>query len=252
MDKKQFLTYFSQDNIEDATRIYDKYKLAMLKGITLYTKEFYTPEVWTSLQQLRNEDVSITCDGVFEEAERRLISFNNYGSSPIDLIKVTVNNKFVTLTHRDFLGSIMSLGVMRNRIGDLIVKDNYCYFPVHEEVASYILTNLVKIRNSTCKCEIVEDFENIPSINYEEKNINVNSLRLDCLVAAISNESRNNACALISGGKVLVNYVVEIEKSKELKLESKLTIRGLGKFIIKDILGNSKSGRLKLKILKYS
>lgn len=252
MDKKQFLTYFLQDNIEDAARIYDKYKLAMLKGITLYTKEFYTPEVWMVLQKFSNADVSITCYGVFEESERRLISFNNYGDYPIDLIKITVNNKFTTLTHRDFLGSIMSLGVTRNRIGDLIVKDNYCYFPVHKEVTSYILTNLLKIRNSPCKCEVVGNFENIPKINYEERNINVKSLRLDCLVSAISNESRNNACALISSGKVLVNYAVEIEKSKELKLESKLTIRGVGKFIIKEVLGNSKSGRLKLKILKYS
>lgn len=252
MDKKNFIALFPRESVVDATKIYDKFKLASEKGIEIFSNELYTPEIWSVLENLKEDNVTISSYGIFEEAERKIISFNNeYGTYPVDLIKVIVNNKFVTLTHRDFLGSVMALGIERNRIGDMIVKDNCCYFPVHEEITTYILASLNKVRNVTCSCELITEENEIPKVNYEEKNININSLRLDCLVSSIANVSRNEANALLSGGKVLVNYYIDTEKSREIKLESKLTIRGYGKFIIKEILGNSKSGRIKLKIYKF-
>ncbi|WP_072987593.1 YlmH/Sll1252 family protein [Clostridium cavendishii] len=244
---------FRKESFEEATKLYDKFKIARGKGYTVFTKELYTPDIWKVLEDISDNFIKIDSYGIFEEAERRIIAFNNYEECfPLDLIKITVKNKFITLNHRDFLGSIMSLGINRNRIGDLTVKDNTCYLSAHREVTTYLLDNLIKIRNSNCELHIIENEKDYPKVSYDAKTINVNSLRLDAVVASIANVSRSEALILLKSGKVLLNYYVQNEKSKDISLKDKITIRGYGKFIVNEYLGSSKSGRLKIEILKYS
>ena len=91
----------------------------------------------------------------------------------------------------------------------------------------------------------------MPKPKFNEEIINIASLRLDSIVAKLSNTSRSKGLDLISSGKVLVDYKAIREKSLEIKMGSRLTIRGYGKYIVDSILGETKSGKKKVKIKKY-
>ena len=77
-------------------------------------------------------------------------------------------------------------------------------------------------------------------------------MRIDGVVSKITNVSRSKAVTMIEQGQVLINYVKIKDKSYELKGEERVTIRGYGKFIIGDSIGNSKSGKIKVIIKKYT
>lgn len=253
--KDRIISHFTESEKSEALNLYERYVLSKNKNITVFGKNFYTPNVWTWFEKnLSSNDVRIESNGLFEDAERRMISFNNIYDNPfpMKLIKVENTSKFTNLTHRDFLGGILSLGIERNKIGDLLVDNNRCYVPVHEEIESFILYNIDKISKVVCNVEVIENFELLPKINFKEEIILISSLRVDGVVSKIANVSRSKAQAMIEQGLVLVNYVKIRDKSYELKGEERITIRGFGKFIIGDSIGNSKSGRIKIIIKKYT
>ena len=183
-----------------------------------------------------------------------MISFNNvYNTSfPMKLLKIENTSKFNELTHKDFLGGILALGIERNKIGDLLVEDNVCYVPIHEDIESFLIFNIDKIGKSSCKIEILEKYDYLPQFNFKEEVILVSSLRIDGIVSKLANVSRGKAQMMIDQGKVLVDYVKIRDKSYEPKEDERITIRGVGKFILGTIVGSSKSGRLKVSIKKYT
>lgn len=253
--KDRIVNYFTDDERSEALNLYERYILSKDKNISLFGKSFYTPNVWSWFEKnLSSNNFKIESNGLFEDAERRMISFNNIYDSPfpMTLIKIENTSKFTNLTHRDFLGGILSLGIERNKIGDLLVDNNKCYVPVHEEIENYILYNVDKISKVVCNVEVIDDFELLPKITFKEEIILVSSLRVDGVVSRITNVSRSKAQAMIEQGLVLINYVKVRDKSYELKGEERITIRGFGKFIIGDSIGNSKSGKIKIIIKKYT
>lgn len=146
----------------------------------------------------------------------------------------------------------MSLGIKRNKLGDLIVKDDICYVAAFSDIAEYIASNLNRISNVSCDVDILEADE--VDIRYEfiEEVINVQSKRLDSIVSKITRKSRSTAEEIISRGDVLINYSVYRDKSKEVKENDRITVRKYGKYILGSIIGNSKSGKLKVIIKKYT
>jgi RNA-binding protein YlmH len=184
-----------------------------------------------------------------------MLSFSSYEEPlvyPINLLQITNKSKFTTLHHKDYLGAIMSLGIKREKLGDLVIKDSFCYAPVCSDISSYIINNLNDIGN--CHCEVSEydyTLKELPHRNFQGKIIISTSLRLDGMVAAICNVSRNNAVGLISTGKILVNYFQCLKKDKITKCNDTLTIRGYGKFKIVEIIGSTQKDRLKVSIMQY-
>lgn len=253
--KEKISKYFTDDDRNDALNLYEKYLLARDKNITVFGKSFYTPNIWMWFEKnLSSNDLKIESNGLLDDSERRMVSFNNIYKSPfpMKLIKIESTSKFSNLTHRDFLGGILSLGIERNKIGDLLVNNNACYVPVHEEVEDFIIYNLNKISKVICNVKVVDDFEFLPKVNFEEVVVLVSSLRIDGLVSKIINISRSKAQAMIEQGQVLIDYVKIKDKSYELKGQERITIRGFGKFIVGNSVGNSKSGRIKIIIKKYT
>lgn len=240
---------------EDVINLYEKYLLAKEKDIPVFGKNFYTPNVWKWFEKnLQSKSIKIENYGVFEEAERRMISFNNIYNTefPIKLIKITNKSKFSILTHRDYLGGILGLGIERNKIGDLFVEENSCYVAIHEEIKDFIIYNIDKIGKATCKVDIIEDISLLPHIKFEEEIIMVSSLRIDGVVSRLCNISRAKAQSLIDQGQILLDYAKIRDKSYELKGGERITIRKTGKFIVGSIVGTSKSGKLKVVIKKYT
>lgn len=165
--KEKIAKYFTDDDRNDALNLYEKYLLARDKNITVFGKNFYTPNIWMWFEKnLSSNDLKIESNGLLDDSERRMVSFNNIYKSPfpMKLIKIESTSKFSNLTHRDFLGGILSLGIERNKIGDLLVNNNTCYVPVHEEVEDFIIYNLNRISKVICNVKVVDDFEFLPKL----------------------------------------------------------------------------------------
>ena len=255
MNKKNFLNRFTSVDKTSLAALYEKIKVAERVSYPLYTNEFYPPNVINTLKDMKElEYIDMKFLGGFEESERKLIGFNSedYYDMPYSILKLKCKSKFHNLTHRDFLGAIVSLGIVREKFGDLIVEDNEAYIPVINEVASYIVNNLTSVANTSCEVSIVDNVEEMPKVNFEDVDIISSSLRMDCMVSAITRVSRSNSEKLIKEGRVLLNYSPSLEKSKEISMGDVITIRGYGKFKVFKVLGNSSSGRIKMRIKKYS
>ena len=253
--KEKINRYFTDQDRAEALNLYERYLISKDKNIPMFGKNFYTPNIWSWFEKnLSSKDFKVETNGFFEDAERRMISFNNVYENPfpMKLIKIQNTSKFSNLTHRDFLGGILSIGIERNKIGDLLVDKNICYVPVYDEIENFVVYNIDKISKVVCSAEVIEDFELLPKVNFKEEIILVSSLRIDGIISRIINISRSKAAAMIEQGQVLINYVKIKDKSYELKGEERITIRGFGKFILGNSIGNSKSGRIKIIIKKYT
>ncbi|MGH4120059.1 RNA-binding protein [Clostridium sp.] len=256
MDKKEFLNSINCDDKNLISSIYNKMQLAEKTNKIVFTSDFISPAIWNEiLVKCENYKVKAFTSGIFKDADRRILAFSctdEPSEYPINLLEIRNKSKFSTLLHKDYLGAIMSLGINREKLGDLIVQDEICYATVCSEISNYITSNLESIANCPCEaCEYDYMNNNLPQRKFQEKIVISTSCRLDGLVAAICNVSRNNSVGLISEGKVLLNYFQCFKKDETLKNNDTLTIRGYGKFKIREIIGTTQKDRLKIAILKY-
>ncbi|MDT8716612.1 RNA-binding protein [Clostridium sp. 19966] len=254
MKKDDFISMLNLADNESALKLFDRFSLAEKTGKTVFSTDFYPPNVWarviSSAESLR---IPIEAFGAFQEAERRMLAFNfdTNMDFPMILFKIINKSKFSQLTHRDYLGVLMSLGIKREKLGDIVVSDNECYAVVFDELYSYIESSVKQIGKSPCSVVRLESFDDVPSINFEESIIISTSMRCDSIVSAITRLSRAKGVELINGGKVLVNYVDIREKDYEVEVLSTVTIKGYGKYKIYEVIGSSGSGRLKIRIKKF-
>ncbi len=157
------------------------------------------------------------------------------------------------LSHRDFLGAIMNMGIDRSAVGDLCVtEENTCAVFSLPTVSELILSGLERI--GADKVSITPK-KLSKSFDYERKTKEINdtvaSDRLDCVVSSLVRKSREKAKALILSGLVEYNYT-QCEKT-DLRVESGslVTVRGAGKFFVENISEETKKGRLKLSAKKF-
>ena len=255
IDKKNFVDSIKYEDKNKISKLYDKILLCNKTGNTAFSDEFYPPNVWRSLEELQESiPVNIFSNGIFEGSERKIIAFSpdEIWHYPMELIKITNKSSFRTLCHRDYLGSIMSLEIIREKFGDLILEDNKCYVPIQEELTEYVIYNLKNVGNCPCTVEIVDIYtEGLPKYNFEDLNIIASSNRIDCILSGITNLSRSKALDLISSGKVLIDYLPVKNKDKIVKEQSIITIRGFGKYKFIEVCGSTGSGRLRMLFKKF-
>lgn len=256
MDKNYFLNSINHEDVNLISNIFNKMQIAEKTNKITFTNDFLSPIIWNQISVLcENYKIKSFTNGIFEDSDRRMLSFSSYEEPllyPIKLLKIRNNSKFSTLHHKDYLGAIMSLGIKREKLGDLVIKDEFCYAPVCSDISSYIISNLHDIGNCPC---VVSDYpytiQELPQREFLEKIIISTSLRLDGMVSAICNVSRNNSVGLISTGKILVNYFQCLKKDRIIKCDDTLTIRGYGKFKVVEIRGSTQKDRLKIAIVQY-
>ena len=155
------------------------------------------------------------------------------------------------LSHRDYLGSLMGLGISRECVGDIIVTEQGAVVFVKEDVADYIRFNLNKVGRYPAE---VVDFQGRTeefNQNTEEIEVLVSSMRIDNFVSSVCKCSRNTASEYISSDKVFLNYLCADKVSKPVCQGDTVSIRGIGKFKIGNVLRNTKSGRTVLSVLQY-
>lgn len=193
----------------------------------------------------------VTVYGGCDIAERQMIRFGseeNLGyveEFPITPIRIKpLSSKFSDdLNHRDFLGALMNLGIKRETLGDIFVKGNEaCLFCI-DSMAEYITENLTRIKHTTVIASRDCDVSNITEPTLEDKIIQVNSERIDAVIAKVYNLSRGDSLDLFPKNLVFINGRLCTENAKNLKAEDKISVRGYGKFIFSNIAGVSKKGK---------
>ena len=157
------------------------------------------------------------------------------------------------LSHRDFLGALLNMGIERSAIGDLcITDDNTCVLFANTSVASLILTGCERIGSDKVK---IDELPLSGSFSFERSTKQISdtvaSDRLDCVVGALVSESREKAKSLILSGFVECNYSVSFRTDLRISEGDTVTIRGAGKFIIDSITEETKKGRIRLAARKY-
>ncbi len=195
--------------------------------------------------------------GGYPDSERKLLAItDNYGVAeeytyPISAIYFQYDSRY-QLTHRDFLGSIMALGIKREAVGDILVADGIAIAFVKEEIRDYIIHQIQKIGKTGVTLSEWDSSMPLPQTkHFEEHTYTVASARLDSIVSAIVPLSREKSAVLIRQGMVFVNGLEIKNISHNIKSKDIITVRGKGKFIVETFSGTTRKGRLKMNIRKY-
>ena len=189
--------------------------------------------------------------GGYEDAERKILAAGNEEEAgpaepPIRVIAVEPRSRRFAeeLTHRDYLGAILGLGIERNMTGDILIRDGQAWFFCLESVADLLTANLEQVRRTAVKATL--SAPDIPELQprYMTLKLNVASERLDAVTAAFAGVSRGQADALFAAEKVFVNGRVTTDKGARLKEGDILTVRGVGKAVYDGIEQETKKHRL--------
>ena len=172
---------------------------------------------------------------------------------PIQIIEISpVNRKFAEeLSHRDYLGAVMNLGIERCKLGDILIEDGKAILFAKEELAGYIMEHLTRIRHTTVKTSILSAFEDSYEPRYEELKGTVASGRLDTVLSLAYPLSRSKITGLIEGARVFVNGKLVTSNGYRLKEGDILSVRKMGRIGYNGILSETKKGRYMVSIRKY-
>lgn len=201
----------------------------------------------------------ITLFGGQDGCERQMVRFGSpeilgYDEGfPICILEVKpLAGRFSDeLSHRDFLGAIMNLGIDRELIGDICVRENTGYIFADEKMASYISENLTKVKHTAVLCTVCSEIPENAAPQFKEIDLVVSSNRCDAVVARVFNLSRGKSQDLFRSGNIFVNGRECENSSLELKDGSVVSVRGFGKFIFDGITGQTGKGRTRAKVRQY-
>ena len=155
------------------------------------------------------------------------------------------------LRHRDFLGSLMALGLKRETVGDILIEKGRAVVFLNSDIADFVSKNLTKVGRVGVIASFFDD-KDLPNRNtLLENSVTVASLRLDCVVSALANCSRNSAVSMIEGGLVSVNSVITEKSTKLISQNDAITVRHTGKFIIASTEKRTKKDRIVLVYKSY-
>lgn len=213
-----------------------------------------------------NKDSIILDYSVFLDDERRMIGFfpvtyetfmsheQMYEIFPIRCLEITWDDLTKdALNHRDFLGSILGLGLERKLFGDIIVDDRSAFVACQERIVTLLEQELVFVRHTNVTIKTIDDLEYVNGLapRSTEIRMTVASLRLDVILKGILNLSRTGCNELIEQGHVKVNQLVILKNHKIIESGDVLSVSKKGKFKIGMIGPENKKGRIPVTVIHY-
>lgn len=189
--------------------------------------------------------------GGHKEAVRKMFSAPKAENEkyPLDAVTFFFRNSDM-LTHRDFLGSMMSLGIKRNQIGDISVADGGAVVFVSRTILP-LIEETCKIGRVGVRTETGIGIE-LPSQKFEDIFLTVSSLRIDVLVSGICGVSRDKSAAFIKSGRVILNGIQILSSSVTVEPGDIFSVKGYGKFVFSDLGGVTRKGKNHITIKKYN
>lgn len=215
---------------------------------------FLTPAEQQILRSNTSQS-TVVFHGGGEDCDRKCAFFLPSWLEPEDLDPGTVisalriSSPFGNPNHRDYLGSILGLGVKRECLGDIRIFDNIAYLYCLQNIADFLSLNLEKVGRNSVKTAIIPLSE-VPALNRRYKSVvfSVSSLRLDSICSGMFGLSRSAANAQILQGNVTVNYFPCTKPDYFLHLEDIISLRGRGKGTFAELQGTSRKGRLRVRV----
>lgn len=167
---------------------------------------------------------------------------------------IRITNCQENYEHKIYLGGCIKLGVKREKIGDIVVFENGADIIINKDVEKFLLSNLCQLsRFKNAEIEVIELDEVTDKIQkFKDIKVIVSSLRLDNVVAELVGTSRSKALELLNQERVFINYKNETKPTKAVVEKDIITIRGKGKFIIDEIEGNTRSGKIVILVKKFA
>lgn len=251
--------------MNDADELFKKRLLELAKRSyqnNMYTfTGFLTPNEQALFYEIEKEVsyAGYALWGGSEHCERKMLRFGSeellgYKEDfPICCVIVQpLMKKFADdLSHRDFLGSLMNLGIERSVLGDIFVKDKGAYILCEETMSNYIAENLSRVKHTSMLCQQTHTMPPEILPNLEETELIVASDRIDAVIAKAYQLSRSQSVELFRGKRIFVNGRLYENNAGILKAGDVVSVRGFGKFIYEGMKQETKKGRYKVVIEKY-
>ena len=184
-----------------------------------------------------------------EACERRMLGIApEYGQLaeqefPLSALKIT-SRELDRLSHRDFLGALMGLGIKRERVGDILITEQACYLFVCEDISVYIKQNMTKVGSAGVHLQRCQGEQ----IDYQRRFLSlratISSARIDTVVAHLTNLARGKAEQLIASGRVQIDHFDVMDKNAPVSEGAAISIKGYGRYQIDQIGPPTKKGRL--------
>ena len=260
IDKEKLLSHLNDREDELAlSYILDKVELALKRSQPLFTY-FLNPYHLHLARPILEELARINFFeyGGYSRAERRILGLmpdyylREMVESPITILSITGQFRFQKVSHRDFLGAILGTGIKREMVGDLVVFRGGCQVVIAKEIKDYLIFNLEQVHKVGVEIEEIGAKE----LKIEPEKVKliedtVPSLRLDSVASSGFGTSRTKMSQEIEQGKVKVNWKVIKDTAYLITEDDLISIRGRGRVEIDELFGESRRGRLKIRLKKY-
>ncbi len=229
----------------------------VLKYHTVEYTDFLDPyEIYLAKSILNRFHIGYSDFGGYENSERNIVYIYSDSYNSSDIIQqirfLEISGDLGNMTHKDYLGALLNLGIKRAKVGDILVYEDSGVLIVKKEIMDFISLNLDKIGSKNIESEEIElkDLK-IPIIKFKEILLFISSTRLDLFISSALNISRSESQSLIKANKAKVNWESINKVSKELEEGDMISVRGYGRMQLYSIEGHSKKGKLKaiIKIL---
>lgn len=240
-----------------AARVSDAVRQADRKMVPKFTMFLDERQIALAQMQLRREHCSnYMFFGGYEGAQRQMLGvFPDYrepdaGLFPIAGLAVSFR-KEERLTHRDFLGSFMALGVKREVVGDILVEEGQAVVCLYEKQFDYFTDNLKTVG----RAGVSPGRADLKGLSYQPSfrqiTGTVASLRLDSIVSLALGTSREKAAEKIRAGLVTLNHFISDSVSAGVQPGDVFSVKGSGKYLLSDDIRETKKGRLFLTVNQY-
>lgn len=201
----------------------------------------------------REDGVKLKSDGGWSGAEmQRLLFYPSYyqpttADFELTVLEVNYPIKFIELHHRQIMGTLIGEGLERNAFGDILGDNGRWQVVVSETMAKYLRTNIHHIGRAKIKWDSVTEDEVLhPVEEWEELATTVSSLRLDSIVAAGFNYSRNRAKQLVEHGQVRLNWEEVIRPDEEVVVHDLISVRHGGRIRVDADNGQTRKNKEKV------
>ena len=187
-------------------------------------------------------------------ADEKLLRYfrANPDDCPLAVLDVTIRQKGAQLRHSDYLGSMLALGVRREKTGDILVRPDGAHIFVMKELAPYLAENYTRAGRVPVEAGILEVSELVVTAPKTERiREPISSARLDNALTAAFGVSRKAAAEAIGRGLVFVNNVEAKKPDLHLKGGEKLVLRGKGKAVYRGSAGTSRKGKIYAEFDRY-